>query len=527
MNDLRHYIDLLESIQLNEKKLDAKELPAGKLSGALNPKTQKPFTRHDLFLHKIANNSSFTLVKGGEVIIDPRELKRAKAWLATGPVVPEKFNTINGGTVKNTELQKTVEFGSSEKETIELKGSDIFSPGSTDVAVNDMGNKIQDILKAGGFPASEMYEQIVNSPKIAELGKVGEAIRDMASHIAMLTPPTVPPGLPKPAVKAIEVYASEYLGVLGLLTGTTTFKQGNRQQFDEFIGTSLSEMIMYFPKDTANPLADSFSVVNDSTGHAIKISSKAAGHGAAPSMGSLKVPDDVRKKYPEFYEFYTVANDESYTMFEQPFIIMNWLLENHPSTIPAAYKNMMPFDAATINACQTSFKTKKPMAKGLFNLFAKRLGDQVKKNTATDGGKAWYAVCSDMVKIVNDGRTIKNLRAGIIESLGHNFIQLYSNIKGDVLVTEAFWPAKIHGDARVKSKGYAGNPNYGRLSFELDPNKTADDMGQEPVSSNAPALDAKAKEIGTAHSIGGLRPNGAKSKPGERKSPDDQRGYRN
>ena len=154
------------------------------------------------------------------------------------------------------------------------------------------------------------------------------------------------------------------------------------------------------------------------------------------------------------------------------------------------------------------------MAKGLFNLFAKRLGPKVLENDATDGGKAWYAVCADMVKIVNDGHTIKNLRAGIIESLGYNFIQLYTNVKGDNLVTEAFWPAKIHGDAKVKSKGYAGNPNYGRLSFELDSNKSDDDMGEEPMSSAQ--TDKKTKQLGTAHSIGA----DVVSRPGKKKSRD-------
>ena len=491
MRDLIDRLSLIEESTLTEASLAALAMPKGKLSTTANPATRKPFTRQELFLHKIATRSPFTLVKGGEVTIDPRELGKAKKWMATGPTGTEKFNTISGDIVSNTSLQKTVEFGSKESEHIQLKGSDIFSPGSKDVAVSDIGNKIQDILKAGGFPASQMYEQIVNSAKIAELGEIGEAIKDMASHIAMGSPPTIPAGLSKSAVKAIELYASEYLGVLGLLTGTTTFKQGNREQFDEFIGTSLNDMIMYFPKDTANPLADSFSVVNNASGHAIKISSKAAGKGAAPSMGSLKVPADVQKKYPEFYEFYRIANDESYTMFEQPFIIMNWLSKKYPKSIPSAYSKMLPFNSATIDACQTSFKTKQPMPKGLFNLFAARLGEQVLNNDATDGGKAWYAVCSGMVKIVNDGHTIKNLRAGIIESLGYNFIQLYTNVKGELLVTEAFWPAKIHGDAKVRSKGYAGNPNYGRLSFELDSNASSDDMGEEPASS-APAAKPKA-----------------------------------
>ena len=59
----------------------------------------------------------------------------------------------------------------------------------------------------------------------------------------------------------------------------------------------------------------------------------------------------------------------------------------------------------------------------------------------------------------------------MIESLGYNFIQLYTNIKKGRMVTEAFWPAKLHGNVKLKTKGSAADPKKGKLSVEISPGK--------------------------------------------------------
>jgi hypothetical protein len=304
---MRDILNLLDTV-LTEASLGAPEIPSNKASAFKDPTTGKAMSRPALFLYKVKNSSPFTLVTGGEVTIDPREASRVAAWITSGPKGPKgsiTLNTVDGDMVKNTELLKTVEFGSKESETIKLKGSDIFA--TTDQAVEDFGNSIESLLAAGGFPASEMYNKIAGSPQIQKLGKLGDAVIYMARQVSQGQIPEFPKDLSVSEIKAIELYASEYIGVLGLLSGATKFKKGNREDFDQFVGTNLDDMIMYFPKDSANPLADSFSVVNDETGHAIKISSKAAGKGAPPAMGSLKIPVDVQKKYPEAYDFFTAA----------------------------------------------------------------------------------------------------------------------------------------------------------------------------------------------------------------------------
>jgi hypothetical protein len=465
---MRDLLNIIDSI-LAEAKLAAAEIPPKKLSGFKNPVTGKLMTRQELFLWKVINSSPFTTVNGDEIVIDPKEARNVKAWLSTGPAGTISMRTVDGDTVKNTELQKTVEFGSKEAEGIKIKGSDVF--GSEDTEVKDMGNAIESILSAGGFLAQDMYDAIANSPQIAELGKVGAAVVDMARQITQGQTPVVPKGLSAQEIKAIELYASEYLGVLGLVAGIVPFKQGNREEFDRFLGTDLGSMIMYFPKSVSNPLADSFSVTNDKTGHSIKISSKAAGKGAPPSLTSIKLPDEVREKYPEAAEFLDTAQNPSFSTYAQPFEMLNAMYEINPDNVPKEYSKLMPFSDDLINSLEATVKSQKPVPKSIMSIFNKRLSDKVEQSDNTDGGKAWYAVTTDIINAVNKGAAVPNLREALIESLGYNFVQLYTNVKGDKLVTEAFWPAKLKGEVKLKTKGSAADPKKGKLSVEISPGK--------------------------------------------------------
>ena len=463
---MRDLLNLLDNV-LTEEKLAATELPPRKMSSVVNPKTKKPFTRTELFLHKVNTGSPFELVTGGTVVIDPREAKNVAAWIATGPKGTVTMKTKDGGTVKNTQLQKTVEFGSKEAENIKIKPSDIFQTDEkTEIA--DLGNNIDILLQAGGFPASEMYDKIANNPALVNMGKLGDAVIYMAYQSNNGEVPIIPKDLNQDQIKAIELYASEYLGALGLVSGSAPFMRGSREEFEGFVGGDLKDMIMFFPKASNNPLADSFSVVNDQTGHAVKISSKAAGKGAPPSLGSMKFPDDVREKYPEATAFLDKAQDPSLSAFTQPFALMNYLYEINPNKIPKAYRNLMPFTPALISQLENNMKGGKPIPRAIMKQFEKQLSEKVLNGDATDGGKAWYAVIADMMRAVNTDRAVPELRAALIESLGYNFVQLYSNVKGDRLVTEAFWPAKISGQVKLKSKGSAGELK-GKMSVEISP----------------------------------------------------------
>jgi hypothetical protein len=463
---MRDLLNLLDNV-LTEENLAAKEIPSRKMSAFIDPKTKKQLNRSELFLWKVKNASPFELVGGGTVTINPKEAQKIATWLATGPSGTIAMATSDGGTVKNTQLQKTVEFGSKEAENIKIKPSDIFQTDEkTEIA--DLGNNIDALLQAGGFPASEMYDKIANNPALVKMGKIGDAVIYMANQANNGQVPTFPNNLNQDQIKAIELYASEYLGALGLVTGGVPFMRGSREEFEGFVGGDLKDMIMFFPKASNNPLADSFSVVNDQTGHAVKISSKAAGKGAPPSLGSMKFPDDIKKKYPEATKFLNKAQDASLSAFTQPFALMNYLYEINPNKIPKAYRGLMPFAPALVSQLENNMKGGKPIPRSIMKQFEKQLNPKVRDGSATDGGKAWYAVIQDMMRAVNADRAVPELRAALIESLGYNFVQLYTNAKGNKLVTQAFWPAKISGQVKLKSKGSAGELK-GKMSVEISP----------------------------------------------------------
>lgn len=474
---MRDLLNLLDDI-VSEAKLAAGQIPPKKLSAVINPKTKKPFTRPELFLHKVQTGSPFTKVDGEEVVIASSEARAVAAWIASGPKGVITMKTADGGTVKNTDLQKTVEFGSKEAENIKIKPSDVFATDPK-AQITDFGNSIDTLLKAGGFPASEMYNKIANNPALVSMGKLGDAVIYMARQANDGQIPVFPPDLNKDEIKAIELYASEYLGALGLVSGAVPFIRGSREQFEEFVGGSLADMIMFFPKASNNPLADSFSVVNDENGHAIKISSKAAGKGAPPALGSMKLPEEVREKYSEAATFLDIAQDPALTQFTQPFAMMNYLYVLNPSKVPRAYHALLPFAPEFVDQIEQSMKTGKPLPRSVMKSFEKQLSPKVLSGTAADGGKAWYAVTSDVMRAVNSDRAVPELRAALIESLGYNFIQLYTNVKGNRLVTEAFWPAKISGQVKLKTKGSAGEIK-GKMSVEISPGGADIDPGEIP-----------------------------------------------
>jgi len=123
------------------------------------------------------------------------------------------------------------------------------------------------------------------------------------------------------------------------------------------------------------------------------------------------------------------------------------------------------------------------------------LSPKVQESTNTDGGKVWYAVTKDVIDMVNNQDVIEGFRPAIIQSLGYNFIQLYTNVKGNKLVTEAFWPATISGEVRLKTKGSSADPTKGKISVEVSPGKGDDDMGPEVDTGTVKQGKTKAKDL--------------------------------
>lgn len=446
---------------ITEAKLAAAEMPPNKLSGVKNPATGQPFTRAQLFLYKVQNGLPFQKVNGEEVVIDPKEAKRVATWIKSGPAGVISLATKDGGTVKNTDLQKTVEFGSKESEGIPIKPSDVFP--STDVDPESLQSGVASILDYGGFAAGDFYNKIATS-HLKDMGKIGDAVISMAKQISQGQVAQVPPGLSAQEQKAIELYASEFLGVMSVLNNVADFPK--RDAFLEWVGQDLGSLLMYFPKASNNPIADSYGLLNRKTGNALAISSKAAGKGAPPALTSLKVPDFLSKKYPDAYKFIKKAQDPALTGVTQPFALMNWLYEYRPELVPEVWRPFLPWQPDMVQAIVSNFKGKgTKLPADLMRATKKRLSPQVAAGKATDGGKVFYAVINDVMKLVNAG-AVPNFREAILTSLGFNFVQIYSNIKNGKLVTKAFWPAQIDGQVKLKTKSSAME-DKGKIGYQV------------------------------------------------------------
>ena len=177
------------------------------------------------------------------------------------------------------------------------------------------------------------------------------------------------------------------------------------------------------------------------------------------------MPDFIKKKYPEAYEFIRVAQTQG-TGITQPFYMMNKLHEMDPNLIPDAYRGLVPWNEEVMSQIAQSFKGKPakiPMK--VLQAAAKRLSEKVAQGTATDGGKVFWAVISDVMKLVNGG-AVPNFREAILTSLGFNFVQIYSNIKNGVLETKAFWPAQITGRVMLKTKSSASE-DKGKIGYQV------------------------------------------------------------
>lgn len=449
---------------LNEANLAATELPARKYTSVNNPKSGQPLTRPELFLYKVMSGSAFTLVKGGEIVIDPAESRRVADWIRTGPSGVIKMKTMDPDLpeVSNTQLLKTDEFltKSAEKERIAVKPSDVFP--SQEIDVEALASDMAALEAAGGFSANQMYNKLAGNADLKKLGGVGEAIISMAKQITQGQVPVIPKGLSDSEIKAIELYAGEYLGVLQVVYGTASFDK--REQFLKWVGSDLTGLMLFFPKASNNPIADSYTFLNRSTGNALAISSKAAGKGAPPSLSSLKVPDLVKKKYPEAYEFIRTAQTQG-TGITQAFYLMNWLYNYDSSLIPTAWQKFLPWSDSDMQAVTGSIKGKGKIPAALLKAAKSQLSNQVAEGSAPDGGKVFYAVITDLMKAVNAG-AVPNFREAILTSLGFNFVQIYSNVRGGRLESKAFWPAKVDGQVKLKSKSSA-QEDKGKISYQV------------------------------------------------------------
>ncbi len=426
----------------------------------------KDAKRAEFFFSQIELGKPFPLsgAAGGEIVIAKSQLPVLKKLTANKQLDNVKLLATDGEEYSINKLKKTPGLGGKEAETIAVKPTDVFSGEDIDP---ESKNVLELLSTGGAFPVSQLNDKIQNNPALDKVGNIGKAIKEIAQQITSGQEPTMPAYLKDSEKKAIELYAGEYLGVLSIFHGVANFPK--RAEFDEFLGTDLGDLMLYFPRSQSNPLADSFAIQNEEDGHSLKISSKAAGKGAAPSLEGLKIPNIVRKdkRFATEVKFFDEAKSDKFTAFSQPFGLMNWMFENMPEYIDEKFYPYLPWTQEWINELKDGLDPKKgiyfqgPIVKDLASTLPKG------RPAGTDAGVIWYATITAVINAVNKKNALPNLKPVVLETLGYNFMQVYTTLSGNKLKTKVFWPAKIDGKVQLKTKGYAGNPNYGKLGFQV------------------------------------------------------------
>jgi hypothetical protein len=431
--------------------------------------------RVGMFIDKMRTSQPFKKIDGSEVVLKKDNslmtvLSSEKNTVSkqTLPSIPTKLLDIDGNYIKLSDLEKTVEFGSTEKEKFPVKPSHLPSLSgegpSTKVDVSDP-NVVKDILEKQAFPAGQLSERIIKDPVLnKEAGNLGKVIIEMTKQISAGSVPIIPKDLSKQEVSALRDYAGEYLGVLQMINGIAEFP--NSEPFFEHLGISdLKSLKLFFPKATSTPLADSLgaadggiAAVQSPTGTVMKISSKGDKIGAPPSLDNLDPSAVKGKKWAkEVVGFIDAARAAGSA--EQPFKLINYLNTIAPDKIDSRISKILPFSDQDIEEI-INVDTQRPANKKALYLY--KLAGSIK---GTKFGKCHYVVNKEVIALVNKDNVLPNLKRAVLEILGSNFIQIYSQIKGGKLQTFVLWPNKVNGDVYLYSKAYADAPTKGKLSF--------------------------------------------------------------
>jgi hypothetical protein len=313
--------------------------------------------------------------------------------------------------------------------------------------------------------------------------------------------PVIPNEVPTKVRDSIIDYAGEYLGVLALVYGTSDFPK--KDGFEEWLGGSISDLTLFFPGKANVPLADSFAMIkNKKTQHAVNISSKGKGGGAAPSLSSLKISDEIRNNpdYAGVVGFIDLCNGAADLptpkTTSQIFATMNLIHEYAPEKLPKKFDSFLPWDVAEVSgkvdASVKAFKDGKNLQLTEYSaLWDDFKGDASK---SSDGGKLSYVTKLAVMNAVNEGNALPNFQDVVLAILDMNFVQQYADYesKTKTLKFSTQWPAKLEGKITLESKSGATDPSKGGFSFKLAKTeaKTKLEMPNE-VGRSAGGMDSK------------------------------------
>jgi hypothetical protein len=434
----------------------------------LDPGTIKKYPqRFKKFIDMIRTGEPFYNINQEPVVADPEEADRFQELYDIGKFSGSlKLRLNTGEELPLNKLLKTSELGGQAskggegedtgKETALLKPSQI---GITD----------KDI------PASKLGDAIVNND-VLNSTDYGRVVVEMAKTIMQGANPVIPNEVPTKVRDSIIDYAGEYLGVLALVYGTSDFPK--KDGFEEWLGGSISDLTLFFPGKANVPLADSFAMIkNKKTQHAVNISSKGKGGGAAPSLSSLKISDEIRNNpdYAGVVGFIDLCNGAADLptpkTTSQIFATMNLIHEYAPEKLPKKFDNFLPWNVAEVSgkvdASVKAFKDGKNLQLTEYSeLWDDFKGDASK---SSDGGKLSYVTKLAVMNAVNEGKALPNFQEVVLAILDMNFVQQYADYesKTKTLKFSTQWPAKLEGKITLESKSGATDPSKGGFSFKL------------------------------------------------------------
>lgn len=423
-------------------------------------KLTKDESRFLNLLNNIRTGNPLFLQDGTEIIIAPSEADRLEDLHSKGLFKGRILLLSKDGTqYPLSGFLKTKEYGGQAippgKEAVTEPTKEGAKLKPKDIGLHDKK------IKASGLGKEIATNEILLS---SDPGKI---VINLAKQIPSEQIPTIPQGQHPAIVQAINDYAGEYLGVWALINGKTDFS--NKENFLKWLNAPIQSLTLYFPSESNNNIADSYALVDPTSGHQINISSKGKGGGAPPAISGLKIPDHVREKkqYKFAIDFIELMQNDSLPKplsVSQAFQAMNLINQNNSKMIPSKWKKFLPWDQSVVQLFNDSRKSRTPLPQ-----YEHLWKDIVfKSDKASDAGKLVHAVKLAVRDIVNSGG-IAEFEAAILEILDYNFIQQDTVVrKNGQMFFKTHWPAKINGKVTLELKSGATDPTKGSFNFKLD-----------------------------------------------------------
>lgn len=430
----------------------------------LNPaKLTKDIARFDRFIANIASGKPLYLKDGTPVIIKNTEAQRLQDLFDQG-----KFSgpiSLLGADQKPYSLGsflKTKEYGgqsvppgadTAEVPVAGIKPGQVFQHGNPE--------KEQDLtaelaIELGAFPAIQLGQKIISNAHLDSQGATGAAVKEIARQIEAGQVPAVPE-LSKGELNNIQNYGFEYLGVLSLIKGVADFP--NADAFYEHLGINPSEMILYFPGSSSNPVADSYALVNKKTENTIFISSKGGKGGGAPSsVTALKIPEKMKKmigKDPAI-TFIDMLQNNAKPAWIQPFYAANWMEQNYPGSMGKLGK-FLPFSDELLLYLSTILKSQKEGVPESLEQIPEEFRPlySLVQSSVNSTAPLFFVLryyVKDLIHAAVRRGVIPNFSERMIELLGQNFVLLKTTMDKGQFVTHVRWPSKVGGTVTFEHK---------------------------------------------------------------------------